>query len=435
MQLARVVNLHCRDTLMLVLHKKVGFDVKSSVSATKRSKKKVEKEQDFRERGMYSSITIDGFRRFDHLELNDLSRINLILGDNNSGKTSVLEAVYTHACGQNISAFVGNIARSRRDSLTGALDFGEGIRGLFKDKSTLPYTFTITAELTGELVNHTLVSKFEPSAKLADLDPRLLGKIQPYEVTIEERPEGKRISLQVSDSVQFSESVSSQINRQSPIQWDFIGVWEIQLDGKIDRYSLTYPPSTAINREPFRQAVLHDILAHRKFMADARAYGSLKRYDILNEFTKEMQKTFPEVCKIDIMNQDNEFLPIYLWGDGLRRWFYLLGNMVVFRNAVHLIDEVEASFHPIAQKEFSKLLLKYARDYDNQLFLTSHSIEFVDNFLEALYGENGVVTNDDEDPVRVITLRLTEDRKDVEVWSFSGRESYKDRIDYNLELR
>src|SRR5690349_1523288 len=45
---------------------------------------------------MYSSFTIQNFRGFEHLEFNDLARINLIAGTNNVGKTSVLEALMLH---------------------------------------------------------------------------------------------------------------------------------------------------------------------------------------------------------------------------------------------------------------------------------------------------------------------------------------------------
>jgi hypothetical protein len=42
---------------------------------------------------MISSIRIEGYRGFDRFEMNDLARINLLVGTNNSGKTSVLEAI------------------------------------------------------------------------------------------------------------------------------------------------------------------------------------------------------------------------------------------------------------------------------------------------------------------------------------------------------
>ncbi len=42
---------------------------------------------------MISSIQIDGYRGFKQFEMSDLGRVNLLVGTNNSGKTSVLEAI------------------------------------------------------------------------------------------------------------------------------------------------------------------------------------------------------------------------------------------------------------------------------------------------------------------------------------------------------
>ncbi|MBK8425752.1 MAG: AAA family ATPase [Lewinellaceae bacterium] len=36
---------------------------------------------------------VENFKRFDSLELTDIGQFNLIVGDNNVGKTSVLEAL------------------------------------------------------------------------------------------------------------------------------------------------------------------------------------------------------------------------------------------------------------------------------------------------------------------------------------------------------
>lgn len=40
------------------------------------------------------SISIKNFKGLKQLELNDLNQINIIVGDNNIGKTNLLEAIY-----------------------------------------------------------------------------------------------------------------------------------------------------------------------------------------------------------------------------------------------------------------------------------------------------------------------------------------------------
>ncbi|MBQ8066569.1 MAG: AAA family ATPase, partial [Prevotella sp.] len=41
----------------------------------------------------FKNIEIKNFRGIDHLKIDDFSRVNVLLGQNNSGKTTVLEAI------------------------------------------------------------------------------------------------------------------------------------------------------------------------------------------------------------------------------------------------------------------------------------------------------------------------------------------------------
>ena len=46
---------------------------------------------------MYKSLHIRSFRCFKDLRLNELSPVNLIVGQNNVGKTALLEAIFVHS--------------------------------------------------------------------------------------------------------------------------------------------------------------------------------------------------------------------------------------------------------------------------------------------------------------------------------------------------
>ena len=46
------------------------------------------------EKHFYEQLKIENFRGIKSLEINDLARINLFVGKNNCGKTSVLEAAF-----------------------------------------------------------------------------------------------------------------------------------------------------------------------------------------------------------------------------------------------------------------------------------------------------------------------------------------------------
>ena len=396
-----------------------------------------------RDQGLYSSAVIEGFRQFKHLELNEFARVNLFFGPNNSGKTSILEALYTHACGFNFASILVSVVLNRPDrTISGALDIGERLLSLFQNTSSLPYTFTISANLTGESI-HTVTSTFHPSPEISDLDPRILGSLS-ANLPSDNQVEDTFLPAEIShyDSVLQTLNISQKGSRI------FLGKWQTNINDSQLAIDLYVPLSNLNLRIPFKQAVLHDILAHREPGADVKIFSFLKRYGLLHEFTEEMKVIFPDIREIDIIpypdgtlspvtiaTTDSRRLPLYAFGDGMRRWFYLLGQMLVFQNAVHCIEEIDATFHPAAQSDFTRLLVNYAEKFNNQLFLTSHSLEFADALFDSLYGENGVVPDRNEDPVRVFTTKRSPDPQIIEVWSFTGREAYESRHLYELELR
>ena len=61
---------------------------------------------------MLEKLNIQGFRKYKDFTVKDFGQINFILGNNNIGKTSILESIYAWACGQNAVPFF-NIPLSR----------------------------------------------------------------------------------------------------------------------------------------------------------------------------------------------------------------------------------------------------------------------------------------------------------------------------------
>ncbi len=48
---------------------------------------------------MIDRLIVENFRCFEHLELDGLSRINVVVGENASGKTALLESLFFAAAG------------------------------------------------------------------------------------------------------------------------------------------------------------------------------------------------------------------------------------------------------------------------------------------------------------------------------------------------
>ena len=79
---------------------------------------------------MLKTLELRGFRGFDSYRLTDLTTVNLIVGKNNCGKTTVLEAVELLVSSGRPSAFA-EVARRRRETGAYASRYGVDISHLF----------------------------------------------------------------------------------------------------------------------------------------------------------------------------------------------------------------------------------------------------------------------------------------------------------------
>lgn len=68
---------------------------------------------------MLNSLQVTNFRPFRNLSIHRIGKVNLIVGRNNVGKTSLLEAVHLYSS----EDVIGDIALLAANELTG-LDFG-----------------------------------------------------------------------------------------------------------------------------------------------------------------------------------------------------------------------------------------------------------------------------------------------------------------------
>jgi AAA15 family ATPase/GTPase len=382
---------------------------------------------------MYKSIKIEGFRQFEEFEINDLGAINLFLGQNNTGKSSILEAFYTHASGLNFNNFNKKIICKKGYIPNNPLDAANQIRTLFYSTEAEPYRFVISTK-TDESVcadkiknnvvyeaSHKLEVVFEPSAGMSSIfnskgkgyfDASLLEEYQ-------NAANNYIGSFEINEKSYAFNSV--KINYKHP---------NFPIDNK-------YPQSYS--------AILQDIPDNRYPNSDITVFYYLKRYNILENFIMEMKEAFPVIKNIDyipypegnkapvlIITNDGKTLPLHAFGDGLIRWYHIFGNLITFRNGIQSIEKIDSTFDPKSQKLLTSLLLEYSKKYNNQIMLCSHNLEFVNSFLFALY-KNKKFIKEGEDPVRIFTLTRDKNNK-LKVRKDTGREAFERRFKYKREI-
>lgn len=70
-------------------------------------------------------------------------------------------------------------------------------------------------------------------------------------------------------------------------------------------------------------------------------------------------------------------------GEGFSKIFMLLSLLIKNRNGILLIDEIENGLYWEVQPIFWKFLEKFSVEFNVQLFITTHSLEFLKNVAES----------------------------------------------------
>lgn len=376
---------------------------------------------------MIKSLRIIGFRKYKDLTIDGFKRVNVILGANNVGKTSILEAIYAWACGQNISPFLNvPLSRGRYSINQTPYWIMEEILAMANNKRELPLNILfegIDFDNKKTVFSHTIY----PSELLTEYDSsykKSIEQVLPATNNVVANPSGGQVFFPI-------------IQQQT-----LVARWDIKSGKNVKSVNITSPFNNVPDIKPYMTAKYIDILSHTAISEGVQIYSSLKREGILNEVVSNMQEIFPEIVGIDtlpypdgsqapltVLKKDGSYLPIYAFGDGLQRWFYILGAIELYKNSAICIDEFDIGFHPYAQKQFCMSLLRYAERNNVQLFLTTHNIEFIDNFISgAEECDNCIKEN-----IGILTIK--DDNQSVSSRMLSLEEAKEARENYNLELR
>lgn len=126
-------------------------------------------------------------------------------------------------------------------------------------------------------------------------------------------------------------------------------------------------------------------------------------------------------------------MPLSTYGDGIKKVLSIANAIAQSSNGVLLIDEIDTAIHAKYYDDIFKFIMKAAKQYNVQMFITTHSIEAVDGLLKTQVKDDVYDLNDD--PIRVITLRKDREANKTFSRTMTGRDVYINREKFNFEVR
>ena len=298
---------------------------------------------------------IENFKRFDSFEMSNLGQFNLIVGDNNVGKTSVLEGLLFN---EDIKKFIGNFSKVflNRDKngihygyntdiakfWNYTLKFGDKPLKFYTDSQTQPF---LTAYLT-DSESIDLNSSDYLLHKVSGIIPKSWIKLHNSETDNSQ-----------SAAAYFEDAILN------PVELPFISVNTSYDDDLVSYFYLFFNENKQVRRELEDNLKLiipnlEEIRIHR-FYIDRDLIG------------------------LSIANDDS-LQPLTRYGDGTVKIFRLLMEIIVNQDRRFMVDEIGSGIHFTRLTNYWKTIIQLCGKYNVQLFATTHSLECQQAFIEAL---------------------------------------------------
>ncbi|XKE95406.1 ATP-binding protein [Metaplanococcus flavidus] len=321
------------------------------------------------------AINIKSYRGIKELELNKLSFINIFVGENNTGKTSILEAIQLISNPFSASEF-RMLSRQREKNVLGIRyqDKEEGISWMFsKDGKDLriPISINYTFNAIEEKISYSL----------SEEDYYIVTSSIEREETNKDIDEDDSISIVKEQTVKISQSNKyDEVIKSATHVFGDIPYGEFRKESIKDRlFNCNYISAVDHRMLPISIFMLNKLIQEGKrdeLLKTLRFFDSkIKGIEILVNNSK---RTTPYIEHIDL-----GIVPISIFGDGLRKALLVASKVIASEGGVLLIDEIETGIHTNLIPEFINWVSDLCIKYNVQLFATTHSLEAVDGIVEA----------------------------------------------------
>jgi predicted ATPase len=326
---------------------------------------------------MLKSLKIENFRGFESFELKQLGRINLLVGENNSGKTSILEALLILLSRVTLE-FIAPLMLSRGEVIlqgggsSAEEQIGLDIKHLFHDRQVEIGSQLViegrhdrdVERLTlaiQELMFDTPIGKFDDQSGFFDdggLELRLQWLIR--EINHTDAWEIQNRSFQLLS------------NTNLPLQF----IRRSRRETNSPSAKTQFIPAESISvTEMFR--LFEDIQLTPQ---EELIYQALRTIEPKCE--RIAGKPTHNRFEVKLSDQDQP-IPLGSMGDGMSRILRLALGLANAKGGVLLVDEIDTGLHFMAMTGMWKMLWEACNKLDIQIFATTHSRDCWESLTEV----------------------------------------------------
>jgi hypothetical protein len=350
---------------------------------------------------MINDIEIRNYKCFERLKVGNCRRINIVAGDNGAGKTAFLEAIFL--------ALAGNAQTILRNRQARGLDGAfQGTQRMIEDTiwGDLFYQFNTNNPIS------IILSGSGPEARSLFINRGQSNTLIPLSEPLASSNTSARFSFIWKDS-------TGKEYDGSPT---FAGT------------ALSFPPE----REDLPDFFYFSTTAVGGAGENAGRFSELSRARRQRQFVDLFIKEYPWIEDLSIevlagqpvihatLKDMQEKIPLNSISTGINRILSILLVLASHPRSVVLVDEIENGLYYKHQESFWRWLISFSTASEGQLFLSTHSQEWLVALTKAVGPE---VTQN----IAFWRLERNEEGKPV-LFEFDG-ESLKAGVEYGAEVR
>lgn len=348
---------------------------------------------------MIDRILLKNFRGFKDLTIDNLSLYTIVSGTNNTGKSSVLEALYflfNHSK-NDVFAQLNSLRGGFSDPLIKVIQsmfYGNTLTeplkiSVFSSDENLERALTFGNR---EAQEQFFVQTSNPMVDFSNNNSNatMSSQVTPLKIDYVENRLNK-------DSQAESKLYSEEIILDCPSPSSSQNSMQTPFGTQINFKYKTYPsgnlkdllPTLLVNSSTFRNPLLLLELLGRIEL--------LGRKEILIGYLKLVEKDLTDIFSatsdgitqlfIRLSRQSNA-IPLKYAGDGLSRFLCIACAVMIYSNGLILIDEIENGLHYSVYNKLNHILSKIAQLNNTQVIATTHSYDFISSSLRSIKKNN-----------------------------------------------
>ncbi|MFP6301928.1 AAA family ATPase [Helicobacter pylori] len=313
---------------------------------------------------MIQSVRIKNFKTFKDTQIDGFTKLNIITGGNNVGKSNLLEALYClvgksmHPC-TNLTEIYDNI---RKEPL------------ITESKNLMFYGLDTEKEIQ-------IVTTLDNNQTL-DLQIKFIASENQKVIESQIIPTAEQTQM-------YSQLNFTLKKNNEEIYNDHLNIAKFPNQSGYNRQFKNFDPNQLQKLLPFESAVIipsdyrqvHMIQAVSKICSNNQLEEELNKH--LSQFDDNIQSisfNTNNQLKLKVKNI-KEKVPLSMFGDGLMKYLHIMSAFIANNATTIYIDEVENGLHFSRMRLLLEKIIDFInnnKDRNLQVFMTTHSQEFVE---------------------------------------------------------